>query len=195
MNFISFRALLISTFRVLISGLKESATRTSRQFERLKILFTTIEIRKKIDSSFSLLGEYAYTRYREGLVVSTHDPKVLNLYATIRDLQTYRQTIEKQLGDLEEDDRAEDSRLIFKSIYIRGGHLLELKLSSRLSFLAEKPIHTLLLPSDSLIVAILRGDDLLIPRGSSVLHQGDIVFVLGEVKAIEQVKAWINALP
>ena len=108
--------------------------------------------------------------------------------------QISRETIHQQLVNLEEDDRWEQLHRFSKEIYLKGGQLLEFKLTTRLSFLTNKPIHALDLPPGTLIVAILRGDELLIPKGDYVLHLGDSIFLLGHLRTIDQIKAW-NSQP
>jgi len=191
MNIEALKVFAISAFKGFVYGFKDIAIRVFRQIEDTKKILMVREICEKIDSCYGLFGKYVYDRHCEGLTISRMDPKVLNYYATIRDLQNDKKSIERQLGDLEKDKKLEDFRFILESTYLRGGDLLELKILPNLSILTKKPIRALMFPPDSLIVAILRDDELLIPKGDSVLRQGDTVFVLGQSKAIEQLRAWI----
>ena len=187
------KPLLISSFNGFRIGLLEVAARVSDQVRRIKMALYIAEIQKKIDSCYEQMGKYAYPRLRSASALPFLDSEILNLYSTIQGLQTSQQSIHKQLAELEESDRQEQVRGLIREIYIKGGQLVELKLSERLSFLTEKPIRALTLPPDVLIVAITRGNELLIPKGGSLLHLGDSIFLLGYLKAIDQIKAWVNA--
>lgn len=188
------KPLLISSFKGFRIGLLEAATRVSDQVQRIKMSLYIAEIQKKIDSCYEKIGKYAYPWLRSASALPFHDSEILNLHSAIRGLQTNQQSIQKQLSKLEEDDHQEQIRGLIREIYIKGGQLIELKLSLRLSFLTEKPIRALTLPPDVLIVAIIRGNDLLIPKGDSLLHLGDSIFLLGHLKAIDQIKGWVNTL-
>lgn len=188
-------SLLISGFMGFRIGLLEVAAKVSEQVQRIKLSLGIAEIQKKIDSYYERLGEYAYPRLRSTSALPLHDSEILKLYSTIRNLQVSQQSIQKQLGELEEGDRQEQIRGLIGEIYLKGGQFVELKLSPRFSFLTDKPIRALTLPPDTLIVAIIRGDALLIPKGDFFLHLGDSIFLLGHLKAIDQIRAWTNTSP
>jgi len=139
------------------------------------------------------MGRYVYPRLRSVSALHFHDTKILDLYSAIRNLQISQESIQKQLGELEEGDHQEQIHGLIREIYIKGGQLVVLKLSQRLSFLTVKPIRALTFPPNVLIVAIIRGNELLIPKGDSLLHLGDSIFLLGYLKAIDQImEAWVN---
>ncbi|MEM6284236.1 MAG: TrkA C-terminal domain-containing protein, partial [Chloroflexota bacterium] len=51
--------------------------------------------------------------------------------------------------------------------------------------LANRPLRDLQLPEGTLVALIRRDDDILIPRGSTVLEAGDRVTIIGEEEHIQ----------
>ncbi len=72
------------------------------------------------------------------------------------------------------------------SLVVRGGlRLAELDVGAA----QGKRIHELELPQGALIVAVLRGEDALIPRGETKLEEGDVLLLLTEsTSVLEKVK-------
>jgi Kef-type K+ transport system membrane component KefB/Trk K+ transport system NAD-binding subunit len=51
-----------------------------------------------------------------------------------------------------------------------------------------QPLHRIPLPEAVLILAIRRGSEIVVPRGSTILHQGDIVTLMGEPSAVDRAR-------
>ena len=58
-----------------------------------------------------------------------------------------------------------------------NSEIIEIHLEEE-SYAVEKEIHHLVLPEDTLITAVIRGDKLITPRGSTKLKTGDILYIL-----------------
>jgi trk system potassium uptake protein TrkA len=65
--------------------------------------------------------------------------------------------------------------------------LAEVTLAER-SPAADKEIADLHLPRDSTVVAVLRGDHVMVPRGDTILRSGDEVIVLVTGESEEEVR-------
>jgi CIC family chloride channel protein len=77
---------------------------------------------------------------------------------------------------------------------LRGGRLVEIDVPDR-SGLIGRAVTELRLPRKALIIAVRRGDEVLVPHGETVFHQGDraIVFVADE--AVTQLHEYVANLP
>jgi len=76
-------------------------------------------------------------------------------------------------------------------VTLSGANVIEIKADVNLS---GKKILDLELPKNVLIVAILRDDDVIIPRGDTVIEEGDILVVLGKVMEIAKIQTFGQAL-
>lgn len=73
-----------------------------------------------------------------------------------------------------------------------NGEIVELSLSHDLPILG-KPLRDLTLPKDMLLAAVLRGEEVLVPYGSTVLQAGDRVIVFCLHQDLKDIKAYFNA--
>ena len=69
--------------------------------------------------------------------------------------------------------------------------LVEFKIRNNLH-VTGIPLRKLELPPNVLIVGIMRGSDMIIPRGKSTLEYLDNVFFLGAKESIDKVEVWLN---
>jgi trk system potassium uptake protein TrkA len=69
-------------------------------------------------------------------------------------------------------------------------HLLEYRLRGILPLVGRPLMELQSLPRGVLIVAVTRGDDWFVPRGGSVLEQGDRVLFMGRSGAMQALAAW-----
>lgn len=80
-----------------------------------------------------------------------------------------------------------DAGMIVPIFEMKGGkvELVETELSSN-SQILNKPIRDIKLPEDSLIVSVVRGDDVVFPHGNTVLEEGDtVMFLISREKKAE----------
>jgi trk system potassium uptake protein TrkA len=80
-----------------------------------------------------------------------------------------------------------DAGMIVPIFEMKGGkvELVETELSSN-SQILNRPIRDVRLPEDSLIVSIVRGDDVVFPHGNTVLQEGDtVMFLISKEKKAE----------
>jgi trk system potassium uptake protein TrkA len=56
--------------------------------------------------------------------------------------------------------------------------------------IAGKTISNLNLPKNVLVVAIFRGEEIVIPRGETVIEEGDVLVVLGKMKELMKIEAF-----
>lgn len=78
---------------------------------------------------------------------------------------------------------------------LKGGEmaLVEVTIESG-SFLQDKQVKDLELPPRSLLVGLVRGDDLILPRGDTELKEGDQIIALTLVKCEKDLAAALGAL-
>ena len=65
--------------------------------------------------------------------------------------------------------------------------LLQMEIIDQLK-IVEKPLREINLPENSLIAAIMRHEEVIIPNGSDELYQGDEVFVVGTMAAVPRLE-------
>lgn len=59
----------------------------------------------------------------------------------------------------------------------------------------DRPLRKLKLPRNALVAAILRGKEIIIPRGEDYVSRGDDVFLLGDISQIPKLKAMFGVDP
>jgi cell volume regulation protein A len=59
---------------------------------------------------------------------------------------------------------------------------------------ANEPIQLLRLPSDCLITAIIRDENMITPRGSTILQTGDVLYIMGAKKNRKDIKQLFTAV-
>ncbi|MHC4939383.1 MAG: Trk system potassium transporter TrkA [Planctomycetota bacterium] len=69
---------------------------------------------------------------------------------------------------------------------------LEYKLSAKLPLVGRPLMEIRSLPSQVLLVGVRRGDDWFVPRGQSVLEEGDRVHFIGKSASMHQLSAWFT---
>ena len=69
--------------------------------------------------------------------------------------------------------------------------LAEFKIRNNLD-ITGIPLYSLTLPSNVLVVGIMRGGEMIIPHGKSTLEYGDNVFFLGAKDSIGEVEEWLH---
>jgi cell volume regulation protein A len=69
--------------------------------------------------------------------------------------------------------------------------LVEVPVPSRSAAIGQTLVE-LALPPDALIVLIRRGDDVLVPRGSTQIESGDTLLVLAEAQALHFIRGIVN---
>ena len=69
--------------------------------------------------------------------------------------------------------------------------LAEFKIRNNLD-ITGIPLHSLTLPSNVLVVGIMRGGEMIIPHGKSTLEYRDNVFFLGAKDSIGEVEEWLH---
>ncbi len=63
------------------------------------------------------------------------------------------------------------------------------------SFLTERPLSEVAMPAGSLVVALFRGDRLIIPSGDDVAQVGEDALVLGTTRVIDRVERLVSPRP
>lgn len=71
------------------------------------------------------------------------------------------------------------------------GEIFELY-ASQSSPVVDKPLSELNLPAGVLIGGIVHEQELIIPRGKDIIHAGDIVLVICDIKSVDKARALIN---
>ena len=69
--------------------------------------------------------------------------------------------------------------------------LVEFKIRNNREIMG-KPLRSLQLPPNVLVVGIMRGGEMIIPHGNSTLEYMDNVFFLGATESIDQVETWLH---
>lgn len=69
--------------------------------------------------------------------------------------------------------------------------LAEFKIRNNLD-ITGIPLHSLTLPSNVLVVGIMRGGEMIIPHGGSTLEYMDNVFFLGAKESIDEIEVWLH---
>ena len=69
--------------------------------------------------------------------------------------------------------------------------LVEFKIRNNREIMG-KPLRSLQLPPNILVVGIMRGGEMIIPHGNSTLEYMDNVFFLGATESIDQVETWLH---
>ncbi|MCB0296655.1 MAG: amino acid permease, partial [Calditrichaeota bacterium] len=77
-----------------------------------------------------------------------------------------------------------------KEVLLREDHFLSLEIRENLptAGLIDRPISAIDMPEGSLISMIHRAGNVIIPRGSTVLHQGDRLTIIGYPEGIRRLK-------
>jgi Trk K+ transport system NAD-binding subunit len=57
--------------------------------------------------------------------------------------------------------------------------------------LEGRPLRRVQMPGDVLVIGMRRGDDVLVPHGNTVLHQGDVLMLVGHPDELHQAMAWL----
>lgn len=73
--------------------------------------------------------------------------------------------------------------------------LVEVDLPDEPCFACDRPLKQLRLPDDSILVAIVRGDQVLIPRGNTILQPGDGVIAISEIGKEDKLRAILLGKP
>ena len=74
-----------------------------------------------------------------------------------------------------------------RELLLREDQYLVVRLDGREGWV-DRPIRTLNLPEDLLIVTVIRADDLVPPKGSTVLARGDRITMIGSEASIAVVR-------
>jgi CPA2 family monovalent cation:H+ antiporter-2 len=56
-----------------------------------------------------------------------------------------------------------------------------------------RPLRRIRIPGDALVIGLRRDGDVLVPRGDTVLYQGDVLMLVGHPEGLQQATAWINS--
>jgi Trk K+ transport system NAD-binding subunit len=74
-----------------------------------------------------------------------------------------------------------------------SGAVIDLVRISENSNVIDKQVKELLLPKDALISALKRGSEVIIPDGTTKLHAGDQVTIIGKIDDVERVAKRLTA--
>jgi Trk K+ transport system NAD-binding subunit len=84
-----------------------------------------------------------------------------------------------------------------KEILLREDRFMSLKLDFGMTTesLIDLPIRQLEFPEDCLVALIHRRGQMVVPRGSTVLENGDQLTIIGDEKGIQTLKEQFKVLP
>jgi Trk K+ transport system NAD-binding subunit len=79
----------------------------------------------------------------------------------------------------------------FNMLTDKGGavELLDVPLSNPL--LAGRPLRSIRLPGNALVLGVRRGDELVVPHGDTVLEHGDMLMLVGSPEALREARPWL----
>ena len=175
----------------LKKSISEIAIITSDNVEIMKLTLRISEMQRKMDKALTRLGEIAY---QKGDLIPQQlltDQEVREIQEDIHSNKLEILHLESQISDLRDEilnDQVFDLRKILKS---HAGTVEETVLLPHSPWVGKR-VAELLLPSQVLLIALLRDTDLLYPRGQTILQAGDRTFLMGRrldvISAIEASK-------
>lgn len=85
------------------------------------------------------------------------------------------------------------SKRIISSVMIQGqAELLEIVANDRMEELIDMPINKMSLPEGMLVAAIHRGNDVIIPKGDTVIQENDRVIIFSLLSELPEVEALLS---
>jgi hypothetical protein len=171
------------TFDGMREALVAAAERVALRVQVGKLQLQAEDTEGRLQQAYEALGEYLYrTRHGsgpEGLASDT----ALPLTGRIRTEQQLLQELRDQLASLNDETLSLPLSRLQEDLKEGGGTIERVTISPGAQA-DGKSLEELGLPSTVRIVALRRGDLLVIPAGSLFLQSGDVITLLGNRSAI-----------
>lgn len=175
------------TWVTLMEAIVQIAEEVAIKMDALKLNQELLWIEKQLDAAYSELGKTFYQLPEGSLTQPLMDKHIAFLMARIQQLSSNRKSLGRRLADLQ-DETFLDPLIEFLKMFKRAGGTVE-PVTIPMAFpSSEKKVNELGLPSNTLVIGLQRGDQVIIPCGNTFVHPGDRLFLLAPVREVDGIQ-------
>jgi K+/H+ antiporter YhaU regulatory subunit KhtT len=158
----------------------------------VKLKFEIKNFQKRFDLETLTLGKLVFDRFRSRTPLQIDESIKLRLDK----LEELENQIHSKNSDYEELRKEISDDYVISKLsddLAASGAVIDLVRISENSNVIDKQVKELLLPKDALISALKRGSEVIIPDGTTKLHAGDQVTIIGKIDDVERVAKRLTA--